>query len=74
MTNAKRKTPLQRKAELAATMGPRLAALLEAGTVRSDGREYTATASDGTDVTLGCVGEESAVEFYLRSHPAPSDW
>lgn len=62
--------------------GPILAALLRSGVVRMvpvsqhEGAtvEYVGTASDGTDVNLGNVGEEKALESYLRDNPTPDKW
>jgi hypothetical protein len=53
---------------------PRLAALIESGTVQVTVFGYEGVASDGVHVSLGYVGDEVAVEAYLVTHPSPKEW
>jgi hypothetical protein len=54
--------------------GPRLAALMKSGKVFKDRGEYVGVADDGTEVSIGNVGEEAKVEKYLEAHPTPDTW
>ena len=51
-----------------------LDALIAAGTVWVDDGEYVGRASDGTEVSLGYVGDEPAVARYLAANPTPERW
>ncbi len=56
------------------SMGRRLQALIDSGTVWIDGGNYVGKASDGVDVDIGEVCYEDTVEMYLAEHPTPNTW
>lgn len=51
-----------------------LASLLENGTIQRRQDEYVGRASDGVEVLFGMVGEERAIDDYLKKHYLPSTW
>ena len=54
--------------------GPRLQALMDAGSVWAEDGAYVGKASDGVIVQIGNVGHEDTVEMYLISNPTPHHW
>lgn len=54
--------------------GPRLQALLDAGTIKLDGHEYVGTAADGVEVSIGEADETRRIESYLAENPTPDKW
>jgi len=56
---------------------PLLDSLIAADVVRTDGIEYIGRASDGVEVTIGCVLTDKdlvRLEAWLRDYPTPDKW
>ena len=51
-----------------------LASLLANGTIQCRQDEYIGRAADGVEVLFGLIGEERAIDDYLKTHYLPSDW
>lgn len=45
-------------------LGPKLKALIESGVVTVVDVEYVGRCPDGSDLVLGCLGSEDAIEEY----------
>jgi len=52
----------------------KLQSLLKSKKVWVEDGEYVGKSKDGTEVTLGSVGDERTVERYLKDHPTPDTW
>lgn len=58
-------------------VGDRAMALLEAGIASIEGIELNAKASDGVEITFGCIFDKAdavKLERYLEDHPTPDTW
>ena len=53
---------------------PLLADLLGSGMVWEDKGEYVGQSGDGTEIAIGTIGYEDALEKYLKMKPGPGDW
>jgi len=55
-------------------MYPILEQLIKSGDIFLDEDEYVGIASNGDEVSLGYVGQELRIEYYLQSHPTSNTW